>query len=441
MKLETIKMIDDIVSSFKAAISKAVSPIADKVDTMEKSIAHLVEQISSIKLQKGEPGKDGTDGKNGTDGRDGEDGKEGKGIDSMSGDSGSLLIQMTDGSITTIPLPVAKDGADGKDGVYVATIQQDAYTGFSVILSDGTKHAINLPEPVAGKDGKDGEDGARGVGIHDIDINEAGELVYSLDNAKDIGIILGRVVGNAGKDGVDGTNGKDGEKGKDGRDGVGVADLAFDPAHNVLTIKLSDGRDFEFRDFVGRDGENGKDGANGVDGKDGEKGLDGKDGADVVSLLIDRAGSLVATLSNGAVKDLGVVVGKDGADGKDGENGADGQDGLGFDDMQIEHDGERGFSFKLTRGDVTKTFDFSVPVAIYRGVYKQGQTYERGDMVTFGGSIWHANEATDAKPETSKAWQLSVKRGDQGKKGEDGKAGLPGKEGRPGRDLTAKVFE
>jgi hypothetical protein len=54
-------------------------------------------------------------------------------------------------------------------------------------------------------------------------------------------------------------------------------------------------------------------GEKGMDGKDG---ADGKDGVGLAGALIDRDGSLVVTLTNGEVKSLGSVVGKDGADGR-----------------------------------------------------------------------------------------------------------------------------
>jgi hypothetical protein len=56
----------------------------------------------------------------------------------------------------------------------------------------------------------------------------------------------------------------------------------------------------------------------------------------------------------------------------------------------------------------------------FEGVYQDGKSYDRGHLVTFGGSSWHCNEATTTKPgDGSKAWTLMVKRGRDGK---DGKA-------------------
>lgn len=137
-------------------------------------------------------------------------------------------------------------------------------------------------------------------------------------------------------------------------------------------------------------GPQGPAGKDGLDGKDGKDGLDGKDG-------------------------------RDGLSGKDGLNGKDGADGLGFDDLIVEHDGERRFTFKAVKGDRVKALGpFVVPAQIGRGVFVEGSTYERGDVVTWGGSQWLATESTTVKPaEGSKAWTLVVKRGRDGRDGKD----------------------
>lgn len=83
--------------------------------------------------------------------------------------------------------------------------------------------------------------------------------------------------------------------------------------------------------------------------------------------------------------------GKDGADGKDGAPGKDGEPGK---------DGLAGLSFE--------------------GVYQEGQSYDKGNLVTWGGSSWHCNAATTAKPgDGSKDWTLMVKRGRDGRDGKD----------------------
>jgi len=79
------------------------------------------------------------------------------------------------------------------------------------------------------------------------------------------------------------------------------------------------------------------------------------------------------------------VPGPAGADGANGKDGRDGSDGRSVD---------------------------------FVGVYDGTRTYQRGQIVTHGGSLWHCNTDTTAKPDTddgAKAWTLCVKRGRDGR--------------------------
>lgn len=58
------------------------------------------------------------------------------------------------------------------------------------------------------------------------------------------------------------------------------------------------------------------------------------------------------------------------------------------------------------------------PGMTYQGVFVEGKQYEKGDVTTWAGSMWHANEATGTKPgDGSKAWTLACKHGRDGKDG------------------------
>ena len=95
-----------------------------------------------------------------------------------------------------------------------------------------------------------------------------------------------------------------------------------------------------------------------------------------------------------------------------GPPGPIGAPGLGFDDVTVEHDGERRITIAFRRGDERKETAIVVPAMLYRGVFDAGKQYERGDCVTFDGAIWHANAATTARPgDGSQVWTLAVKRG------------------------------
>ncbi|CAN1721181.1 phage portal protein [Hyphomicrobium sp. 1Nfss2.1] len=152
-------------------------------------------------------------------------------------------------------------------------------------------------------------------------------------------------------------------------------------------------------------------------GEDGAPGRDGKDADlnDVLRCVHEQVTSQVAT----AIK--GLPVPKDGRDGRDGQTiqgppGRDGDDGLGFDDMNIEFDGERTITLAFVRGDRFKSKSVTFPIVLDRGVHKPNQLYEPGDGVTCKGSYWIAKKPTTTKPgDDTSAWRLAVRRGRDGK--------------------------
>lgn len=264
------------------------------------------------------------------------------------------------------------------------------------------------PEPLHGKDG---------VGVQDVRFAEGGVLILTLTDGKSFE--SPPLAGEPGKDGKDADQAaieatiaehiekavsalpkpKDGAPGEPGRDGKDI-----DPQAVVELVEAS------VQKAV----------ASIPAPKDGRPGTDGKDGVGLAGALIDRAGELIVTLTNGETKSLGPVVGRDGdpgAPGKDGI-GKDGLDGLGFEDMdeRLEDDG-RTIVRTYRRGEQIKEFRFSVPTVLDRGVFKDGQTYQAGDGVTWAGSFWIAQEETSEKPEGGKGWRLAVKRGRDGKDG------------------------
>ena len=207
------------------------------------------------------------------------------------------------------------------------------------------------------------------------------------------------------RDGRDGAPGPQGEKGLDGLPGKDGEPGTIGPA--------------------GKDGRDGTDGPQGPTGPAGEKGLDGRDG------LPGQAGR------DG-------LPGAPGEKGLDGKDGRDGVDGLGFDDMDVEHDGERSFTLKFVRGERVKTFGpFVVPAMIHRGVWHAATSYTYQDVSTFGGSEWLCvNPELKGKPGAGgpdqTGWLLVVKKGADGRQGPSGpegpqgKAGPMGPQGKPG---------
>jgi hypothetical protein len=161
-------------------------------------------------------------------------------------------------------------------------------------------------------------------------------------------------------------------------------------------------------------GEKGEQGERGEKGETGADGSNGRDGAGIVDGFVSRDGHLIATLSDGSTRDFGEIIGKDGRDGRDGKKG---KDGFGFDDMDVcVLEDDRTIELSFRRGEDEKAFTLKWPTVIDRGVYKAGETYESGDAVTWGGSLWIAQKQTDAKPDTPESgFRLAVKRGRDGK--------------------------
>lgn len=156
-------------------------------------------------------------------------------------------------------------------------------------------------------------------------------------------------------------------------------------------------------------------GKDGADGAPGEKGTDGKDGVGLADAVIDHKGALILTMTDGRTKELGVVIGKNGADGAPGK---DGRDGFSLEDFDAEvMDDGRTVRLKFDKGDYAYSVELGFPVMIYRGVYEAGREYERGDTVTWGGSLWHCDaRTTTAKPDSSeKHWTLAAKKGRDGR--------------------------
>ncbi|WP_338506854.1 hypothetical protein VRB95_06410 [Erwinia aphidicola] len=86
----------------------------------------------------------------------------------------------------------------------------------------------------------------------------------------------------------------------------------------------------------------------------------------------------------------------------------------GISEIDISQSEERSFTVSAVKSSGEKTEKtFSVPVMIYRDIFSEGEKYQPGDSVTWGGSVWYCCEETADKPgeSGSKGWKLAVKRG------------------------------
>lgn len=253
--------------------------------------------------------------------------------------------------------------------------------------------------------------------------------------------------GKDGRDGIDGKDGAPGEPGQDGKNGLDGKDGAPGPQgepgergeQGPAGLAGKDGSD-GLNGKDGSDGLNGKDGSPGKDGIDGKDGRDGLDGKDADPELIERA--ILAAVEK-------IPLPKDGENGKDGRDGRDASDlkvieKMVGDQVAIQMaalmsgikfttpDVGRTFVFEASVGDILRRQEITTAIVLDHGVWKAG-TYEQGASVTWGGSTWIAQRATEAKPDTpDSGWRLAVKRGRDGKDGKNGDRGLQGLKGEKG---------
>jgi hypothetical protein len=256
----------------------------------------------------------------------------------------------------------------------------------------------------------------------------------------------------AGERGPPGERGKDGDPGKPGEQGPSGESIKGDPGKDGTSVTPEDvlpALTAELHKAISAIPIplDGKDGRDGVDGKSVTvdellptikqwfdalpRPKDGKDGVDGKSITIDDVSGLMeSSLAKWALdfERRGMDLIQRCIDRiekpKNGEKGKDGIDGVGFDDLEVVHDGARTFTLKFTHGERVKEFRFKVPVLLEQGIYSAGRSYEKGDGVTFGGSYWIAQTDTTLKPGENSDWRLAVKKGRDGK---DGLKGDPGK--------------
>jgi hypothetical protein len=242
----------------------------------------------------------------------------------------------------------------------VATAVREANAPLLSRIVELEQRALAVPvkgEP--GKDGAPGQDGAPG----EVDMDQVKALIADAVAALPVA--------------------EKGEPGKDGQPGASVDMAEVEALIGDAVAKASSAIP------VPKDGE------------------PGRDGAGLADVLRDADGNLVVVLSDGRTKSLGKI---------DGEDGQPGRDGLGFDDLEVEQINQRTVRMALRKDGHEAVFDLSFPVPIYRGVFDHDAGYESGDLVTWGGSLWHCNEAKGLKPGApDSGWQLAAKAGRPGK--------------------------
>jgi hypothetical protein len=187
---------------------------------------------------------------------------------------------------------------------------------------------------------------------------------------------------------------------------------------------------------AGPQGEKGDPGeASTAPGPQGEKGEPGEVDPAVLATLV--SGAVAEAMRGLDMEALRGPSGKDGVDGKGekGDRGEKGDPGVGERGKRGEKGdrGDPGRDGVATRDElhelikagvagavaaivpeITEAVRKTLPKVEFQGVYREGTEYTKGDLVTFGGSVWHCDvEQTTVKPDSidPKHWTLAVKKG------------------------------
>lgn len=214
-----------------------------------------------------------------------------------------------------------------------------------------------------------------------------------------------------GKDGADGKDGVNGEHGKS----VTIADVQpiLDRALDVIRTEA----DAEVKEAI-KALPVPKDGKDGLNGNDGERGEKGSDGLGLAGAMIDRDGALQITLTNGEVKSLGAVVGKDGTNGLD---------GIGFESFELEYLPEsHEIAVKASAAGRVKEMRYPAGGIRPGNYWREGTKAKAAEAWVHDGSLWIATKDTSTKPDASGSdWIIAARKGRDGERGQKGIDGAP----------------
>lgn len=127
-----------------------------------------------------------------------------------------------------------------------------------------------------------------------------------------------------------------------------------------------------------------------------------KDGIGIAGAMIDREGSLLITTSNGEVKNLGRVEGKDG------------NDGLSLESFEMEYLPEsHEIEMTASCGDRVKSVKFYAGGIRSGGYWREGKSAKAGEAWAYGGNLWIATrDGTTEEPKAgAQDWYLAARKG------------------------------
>lgn len=206
------------------------------------------------------------------------------------------------------------------------------------------------------------------------------------------------------------------ENGKDGRDGIDGKD-GYSPTNDDIKALI----DEALSAIELPKGEKGETGERGIDGKDGRDGIDGLNGKDGISPTADEvAKAMEGYFAKWALdfeRKADGVLSKAVDKLRQPEDGKPGRDAIELKDFEISlADDGRTVNMVLKRGEDLIERSVKIPSILDRGVFRDGQEYEKGDGVTYGGCFWIAQkDMPEGKPGANEDWRMAVKRGRDGR--------------------------
>lgn len=377
----------ELCASLLDSVKKGMEPIRSAVSSLSGAVVEIDDRLKAVEVRAsiqgpiGEKGERGEAGAAGDRGDPGEKGLQGdRGLPGEKGDRGEAG-------------PAGDKGLQGERGEAGAA---------------GAVGQQGEPGP-QGERGERGEQGAAGPAGESGPAGERGPA-----GEQGMQGIQGErgVDGAPGERGERGERGESGAKGDNGRDAepIDIADVVRELVRSpeilpILSMMVAEAMTKHFSANPVRDGKDGVNGAKGDRGDKGDVGEKGMDGAGVADLLIDREGALVATMTDGRMKSLGVVVGR---------NGADGKDGLGVDGVTLEYDdATHEVVERWSAAGVTKELRRPAGGIHAKGYWREGSKAKAGDAWTHDGTLWIAKRDTNTKPcyENGDDWQMAAKKG------------------------------
>lgn len=293
------------------------------------------------------------------------------------------------------------------------------------LIQDEIKQAVSLiPTPKDGEKGEKGDAGINGKDAVDVDVDlVVDRLYFKLFASDEFAQRLVKLIPVP----------KDGKNGADGKDAVvDYVAIGNTIKEHIKQIELPKPKEIDEENIVKsviekmptpKDGKDGADGLS-VDKKEvidevlkaipaPKNGENGKDGTSVsVDDLKPILDANIAKWQLDFERIAFDTMQKAVNNFPKPEKGEKGQDGFGID--SFEQTDERTVKAVFKRGDEFIEKEFKFPAVIYKGVYQKG-LWQEGDAVTYAGSLWIAKRDTEDTPSQSDAWQLSVKRGANGK--------------------------